>query len=190
PGWHDARWRPRAPPTARAPRRHSRSRRRPRARGRRARSRRPAPSAPRCRAERWSGPRRSAAGCPRRRDPPCRRRRNARAAPCAWRPARARRGCRARPGASRPCALARRWYRRPRRAASAHAFAFGTTALLARAGGAAAAVAIHIGHVAAGVRARTATLAGIAELVVDIGAFALALGVALGLHAFVVGGGV
>src|SRR5690606_5105430 len=82
------------------------------------------------------------------------------------------------------------WYRRPRRRASAHAFALGTAALLARAGGAAAAVAIHVGHVATGIRARTAALAGILELVVDVGAFALALGVALRRHAFVVGGGV
>src|SRR5690606_35269354 len=81
-------------------------------------------------------------------------------------------------------------YRQPWRRASAHAFALGTAALLARAGGAAAAVAIHVGHVATGVRACTATLAGILELVVDVGAFALALGVALRRHAFVVGGGV
>src|SRR5690606_32525356 len=115
---------------------------------------------------------------------------NARAAPRASRPARAGRGCRARPGAPRPCAPARRRYRQPWRRASAHAFALGTASLLARAGGAAAAVAIHVGHVAAGIRACTATLAGVLELVLDIGAFALALGVALGRHAFVVGGGV
>src|SRR5690606_540400 len=71
---------------------------------------------------------------------------------------------------------------------STHAFAFGTAALLARAGGAAAAIAIHVGHVAARIRARAAALAGVLELVVDIGAFAVAMGVALRRHAFVVGG--
>ena len=43
-----------------------------------------------------------------------------------------------------------------------------TAALLARAGGAAAAIAIHVGHVAARIRARAAALAGVLELFVDI----------------------